>query len=309
MVTGLFPSMTSSAFLLVILQAWFIGANAFICRRPQGATTRLFLNRIFVEADEVKGDRTISLAKDDPRSKHISKILKLEAGDTIKLGVVDEGKTDSGRVVSGEEEDGSLLLSLGDGELITDRVEPCVDLLLACPRPLRLERLLPVVACMGVTRLVLLDAEKVEKDFFGSHLFRRPAEVRAGFIEGLSQASADFVLPTLLVRRRLLRFITEELDALYPSDVYKRVIAHPCTAPGAQTSSLTQLSRDGPAQRKMVVAVGPEGGWTDAEVQLFLGHGFAPVSLGDRILRTDMAVPALLSLAREWTFSTNASGL
>jgi 16S rRNA U1498 N3-methylase RsmE len=300
--------MMRARFWSLLVFAWITTTNALRRGLVRAAATRrsiLYLNRIFVDADEVKSDRTISLAKDDPRSKHISSILKLRSGDTIKLGVVDEGKTDNGRVVSVEEEDGSFVLSLGEGELNKDRVEPCVDLLLACPRPLRLERLLPVVACMGVTRLVLLDAEKVEKDFFGSHLFRRPAEVRAGFIEGLSQAASDFVLPTLLVRRRLLHFITEELDTLFPSDVYKRVIAHPSAAPGAAQGSLTRLSRDGPDQRKMVVAVGPEGGWTDAEVQLFLGRGFAPVSLGDRILRTDMAVPALLSLAREWTSSSS----
>ena len=44
---------------------------------------------------------------------------------------------------------------------------PDVDLILAVPRPLRLERILPVVSCMGVRRLFLVGAEKVEKDYFG----------------------------------------------------------------------------------------------------------------------------------------------
>ena len=41
--------------------------------------------------------------------------------------------------------------------------------------------------------------------------------------------------------------------------------------------------------------VGPEGGWTDDEVELLEQHGFARYSLGPRILRTDTAVIALLA--------------
>ena len=45
----------------------------------------------------------------------------------------------------------------------------------------------------------------------------------------------------------------------------------------------------------MLLAVGPEGGWTDEEVALLEEHGFARYSLGSRILRTDTATVALLA--------------
>jgi 16S rRNA (uracil1498-N3)-methyltransferase len=44
------------------------------------------------------------------------------------------------------------------------------------------------------------------------------------------------------------------------------------------------------------VAIGPEGGWTDEEVEMFDALGFARFSLGARILRTDMACVAVLTL-------------
>ncbi len=46
---------------------------------------------------------------------------------------------------------------------------------------------------------------------------------------------------------------------------------------------------------RVLVAVGPEGGWTDDEVDRLEAHGFARLSLGSRILRTDTAVIALLA--------------
>ena len=48
-------------------------------------------------------------------------------------------------------------------------------------------------------------------------------------------------------------------------------------------------------QTILTLAVGPEGGWTDEEVELLEAHGFARYSLGPRILRTDTAVIALLA--------------
>ncbi len=44
-----------------------------------------------------------------------------------------------------------------------------------------------------------------------------------------------------------------------------------------------------------VLAIGPEGGWTDAEFQCAQGHGFREASLGGLILRTETAVTAALA--------------
>lgn len=44
-----------------------------------------------------------------------------------------------------------------------------------------------MISQMGVDHLVLVAAKKVPKDYFGSHLFRRPEELRRLLIEGLCQ--------------------------------------------------------------------------------------------------------------------------
>jgi RsmE family RNA methyltransferase len=44
------------------------------------------------------------------------------------------------------------------------------------------------------------------------------------------------------------------------------------------------------------LAVGPEGGWVDFEIDKFIEQSFVPISMGgERVLRTDTAVVALLS--------------
>ena len=49
------------------------------------------------------------------------------------------------------------------------------------------------------------------------------------------------------------------------------------------------------AMGRPILAIGPEGGWTDDEVTRLEAHGFRQMSLGPRILRTDTATIALLA--------------
>ncbi|MFB2770436.1 16S rRNA (uracil(1498)-N(3))-methyltransferase [Pelatocladus sp. BLCC-F211] len=50
------------------------------------------------------------------------------------------------------------------------------------------------------------------------------------------------------------------------------------------------------SQKTIVIATGPEGGWTDTEVEIAIQAGFQPVSLGRRILRAVTAPIVALSL-------------
>jgi 16S rRNA (uracil1498-N3)-methyltransferase len=49
-------------------------------------------------------------------------------------------------------------------------------------------------------------------------------------------------------------------------------------------------------QESISIAIGPEGGWTNRELQQSIELGWQPISLGDRILRTITAAPAVMSM-------------
>ena len=241
------------------------------------------MNRILFEKDEiVDGIATFG----GERAEHVMNVLHGEVGQVLKTGEIG-GFIGTG-VITGITRPPS---SVSNPEITVacshDKrsLRPWVDLILAPPRPRVMKRLLPQLATMGVGRIFLVGAKKVEKDFWGATLLK-PENYRPLLIDGLMQAGTS-ILPTLETRRNFRKFVKEELDTLWPEA--KRIVAHPYD--GNRTIEQPERSNN----RAILLAVGPEGGWTDEEVTLLEEHGFARYSLGSRILRTDTATIALLA--------------
>jgi len=223
------------------------------------------------------------------RAEHIRKILRGTVGNSVRVGMLG-GLLGAGCI---QEMDGNrVVLKV---HLTTEPPTfPPTDLVLAVPRPIMLKRVLAQAASMGVTRIFLINANRVEKSFFSSTLIQNN-DFTEPLCLGLEQAM-DTRLPEISVHPRFRPFVEDLLPELL-SDCPIRLLAHP---EGNQT--IAQAAKGLSAQRT-VLAIGPEGGWVDFEVQRFMEQGFTPFSLGPRILRVDTAVPALmaqLSLLRQF---------
>lgn len=69
-----------------------------------------------------------------------------------------------------------------------------------------------------------------------------------------------------------------------------------CEARGEHPHLLTSLQSTELTGLPIIIAIGPEGGWTDGEIDLAIQHDFQLVSLGARILRTITAPIVALSI-------------
>ena len=238
------------------------------------------MNRILFEKSEI----TDGVAEfSGERAAHIVEVLHSEVGDTVKTGELD-GKIGTGvvkKIESVESKDGKSYVIRLELSHTGESLQPWADLILAPPRPRVFKRLLPQLAAMGVGDIVLVGAKKVEKAFWGATVLKEE-NYRPLLVDGLMQ-SGTTIVPRLELRRNFVRFIREELDSLYPDST--RIIAHPYNAEPIGE----------PPQGRLLIAIGPEGGWTDEEVDLLKSKGFQCRSLGGRILRTDTATIALLA--------------
>jgi RsmE family RNA methyltransferase len=234
------------------------------------------MNRLLFETSERAPDGTVTL--DGARARHVRAVLRAAVGDTLKVGEIN-GLAGAGRILELTEDRVRLAVTLD-----APAPEPWADLLLAAPRPKALKRLWPQLAALGVGRVVLLNAARVERAYFETHWARAEA-IRPLLLEGLAQAGATRP-PEVLTRRRFRPFVEDELDALFPSAW--RILAHPGAA--------TPLTPPPATDARPLLAVGPEGGWPPFERELLMARGFQPFALGPRTLRSDTACVALLSV-------------
>lgn len=234
------------------------------------------MNRILFEPDELSADGLVTFG--GVRAEHVRTILHGEVGQPLKTGVV------NGPIGTG-------VIERIDGDTVTVRcvhdreaLPPWIDLILAPPRPRAMKRLLPQLAAMGVGRIVLVGAAKVEKAFWGAQLLKEEI-YRPLLVDGLMQAGTT-ALPTLQLERGFGRWLEGGRFEEQFGDQPDRIVAHP--DPQATTIQA-------PSTKHPLLAIGPEGGWTDDEVARLEAHGFRRMSLGPRILRTDTATIALLA--------------
>ncbi|WPO45417.1 16S rRNA (uracil(1498)-N(3))-methyltransferase [Pseudomonas sp. S1Bt23] len=225
------------------------------------------------EADFIAADRVILR---DRRLTHMQEVHRAAVGDSLRVGRI------GGLMGSAE----LLRLEPGEAELRVSLDQPPpiklpLTLVLALPRPKMLRRVLQTVAAMGVPRLVLVNSYRVEKSFWQTP-FLEPEAIREQLILGLEQAR-DSVLPQVVIEKRFKPFVEDRLPALVEGTL--GLVGHPGQYPACPRG----------LDEPVTLAIGPEGGWIPYEIDLLGKSGLQPVQLGERILRVETAVTALLA--------------
>ncbi len=210
------------------------------------------------------------------RHKHIRDIHRVSIGDELCVGLCG-GPIGTGQVISLEDDAIEM-------DIMLNREAPSplpVTLVLALPRPIMLKRILTSVSSMGVKRIILFHSNRVEKSFWKSPVLEEE-NIKEQLILGLEQAR-DTILPKVELQPLFKPFVEDELPGISKDAL--RLVAHP--------ESLEACPRNVKEQATLVV--GPEGGFIPYEIEKLTTMGFLPVHLGERILRVESAVPALLS--------------
>lgn len=237
------------------------------------------MNLILIDERELAGN---SVQLEDRRAEHIVKVLRSDVGETVRVGIVN-GAVGCGTVLKIKKKyPFSVQLAL----VFPDDVQvstPPIDLILALPRPIMLRRILSQSAALGVGRIFLINARRVEKSFWEATSLE-PESIRENLLAGLEQA-VDTRLPEVTTHNRFKPFI-EDVFPLMSKQYSIKVLGHP----GGETR-LDQVID--PGYKRVALAIGPEGGWIDYEVEKFCEQGFINCTVGRRILKVDTAVIAI----------------
>jgi len=142
-----------------------------------------------------------------------------------------------------------------------------------------LNRVIASATSLGVKRIYLINAWRVEKSYWRSPRLSEENLLMQRVL-GLEQAR-DTILPQIELRRFFRPFVEEELPAIVGGG--RALVAHP-----GGTAKVT------PGE-PVTVAIGPEGGFIPEEIASLERIGFATMSLGERILRVETAVAVALA--------------
>ncbi|MEN8142481.1 MAG: 16S rRNA (uracil(1498)-N(3))-methyltransferase [Thermodesulfobacteriota bacterium] len=236
------------------------------------------MNLILFEQQEINGQSVSLFGR---RAKHIRKVLRSKPGDIVRIGIID-GPTGTGLIKEVDRDQVLIEISAAT----TPPPKSPTGLILALPRPIMLKRVLSQAASMGVERIFLINAGRVEKSFFSASIMTE-VNLRQRLVLGLEQAM-DTVVPEISIHNRFRPFVEDLLPAM-SHDYPVKIIAHPDDGRDINEVILPNQSTG------VLVAIGPEGGWSDFEIDLFRDQDFQAFTLGPRILRVDTAVPAILA--------------
>jgi len=231
------------------------------------------VNLILLFPDDFVGDQRVRLT--GRRREHVMHVHRAAVGDALVVGV-GGGRIGTGEVTRIDEEALEMRVALRE-----DPPKPLpLTLVLALPRPKVLNRVIAGATSLGVKRIYLINAWRVEKSYWKSPRLSEE-NLLAQRTLGLEQAR-DTTLPSIEIRRLFRPFVEEELPSIARDSL--ALVAHP--------TAVAECPRN--AGQPVTLAIGPEGGFIDREISSLEGIGFTPVALGPRILRVETAVASVI---------------
>ena len=233
------------------------------------------MNLILFEPHEI----STPLPRADPRARHLLDVLRREEGDNFDAGLIN-GPRGKGRLEKISADELSLSFAWGQPP---PPLDPIV-LLAGLPRPQTVRKVLREAAALGVATVHFFAAEKTESGYARSTLWSS-GEWRRHLIAGAEQAFTTR-LPEITHGLMLAAALAQTPPKA------TRVALDNYEAP----ASLSRCQI--PAEPPVVIALGPERGWSAAERDFLRGGNFTFAHLGTRVLRVETAVVAAVALIK-----------
>lgn len=238
------------------------------------------MQRFFVTPSQVKGDRIYIEGSD---VNHMKNVLRMRPGEEL---MVSDGNNLQYLCRVAEYAEGQAVLSVERQETVDTELPSRIYLFQGLPKQDKMELIVQKAVELGAcgiipveTRrsVVRLDEKKKSKKVQRWQQIAESAAKQAG------RGYIPRIEPVLSYEEALKR--AEELDV--------RLIPYELAEGMEGTRRIVEAIKPG---QSVGILIGPEGGFEKNEVEAAKEAGFSPVTLGKRILRTETAGLAVLSV-------------
>lgn len=237
---------------------------------------------IFYSENLTEQSKQIQLSQGE--SRHLSKVLRKNAGEAINIT---NGKGLLAKAVIGREKSKSIICEIQSACQVSSPPERNIHIALSTIRPNRMDWTVEKLTELGVGTISFFHSQFTSvRSFKADHL----KKIAIGGIKQSQQAHLPQLNPPLP--------FPEWLQSLDKIENQIRFLAH--LSSNAQSLSEIKLENIGVNnQSPIVVAIGPEGGFSEEELTMPCEQGFRLVSLDNHILRTETAAIVAAALAKQ----------
>ena len=221
---------------------------------------------------------SVRLEGSDPRAKHLREVLRVKVGALVFIGFVN-GPRARAEVIS-VDQDGRCELKVIATEAAPGLLP--ISLLIGLPRPHTARRVLFEAASLGIDAMHFFQTEHSEPSYAKSRLWQTK-KWRERILRGTEQAFGTY-LPQVELHTDMQSGMAAlpVSSAKFALDNYEA------------SNSLGAVSIDNSAG--VVIAIGPERGWSPTERFVFRENHWQLAHLGPNVLRTETACVAAVSV-------------
>jgi 16S rRNA (uracil1498-N3)-methyltransferase len=232
-------------------------------------TTRIYQNT------ELKSGSNIQL--DTQASHHLARVLRAEVGDAVTLF-----NGQGGEYAAAIEKIDKKNVSVTLGEHNARDTESPINLWLAqgIARGEKMDFIIQKAVELGVKKIFPLKTERVNVQLKGDREAKRIQHWQSIVVSACEQSGRNS-LPEITAPQTYRNFL-EDINADHA------FVLSPHVEKNTDTIKIKSAE-------SVLLLIGPEGGLSDAEVNAAVQHGYKPLRLGPRVLRTETATIAALA--------------
>jgi 16S rRNA (uracil1498-N3)-methyltransferase len=238
------------------------------------------MSRARVRISPTASGALVSLPRES--AHHVAHVLRIRAGEDV---VVFDGTGREALAIVERVDDEGVGVRVGEWRLVATS-GPRVHLVVGLLKGEKFDWCIEKATELGVAAIYPASTEHAIVSLEGARAHARVERWRRIAEAAARQSERADVPPIAEIA---------PLDAQI-ADVATKTARRALCQERAAAPQLADWLRDG-AGEDVALLVGPEGGWSSAEIERAIAAGFAPVGLGPRILRAETAAIAAVALA------------
>ena len=235
----------------------------------------------FVDPEQI-GEKEVKITGKDVN--HIKNVLRMQQGEQICISSGQDEKEYRCEIVSlSEEEIHAKIMWI---EEVGMELPNKIYLFQGLPKSDKMELIIQKAVELGVYEIVPVTTKRAVVKLNPKKEENKRRRWQA-IAESAAKQSKRMIIPQI-------HTIMSFQDAVqYAKDIERKVIPYELAQGMKRTRELFRNIKQG---QSVAVFIGPEGGFDEEEIQFAMAHEIVPVTLGKRILRTETAGMAVLSM-------------